>query len=65
MVSWVQLVQSHPEYSVKLQLYLDGKVGDLEFIDFVSDIMEVRDNERMEMRANFELSRDALRFPPS
>jgi hypothetical protein len=60
MVAWTQMVQSNPGYSDNLQLYVDGKIGDLEFIDFVSDIIGARENERTEMRVNFESALDAL-----
>jgi hypothetical protein len=60
MVAWTHLVQSHPDYSVNLQLHVDGKIGDLEFIDFVGDIIGARENERTEMRLNFESALDAL-----
>ena len=64
MVAWVQVVQSHPDYSVNLQLYLDGEIEDVGFIDSVSDMIDSRENERVEMRANFKWAVEAVGIIP-
>ena len=65
MVAWTQVVQSHSDYSLNLQRYVDGEIEDLEFIDLVSDIIGCQENERMKMRANFESALNVLVLSPS
>ena len=65
MVAWVQVVQSHPDYSVNLKLFLDGEIEDVGFIDSVSDVIGSRENERVEMRANFKSAVEAVGIIPS
>ena len=60
MFSWVEVVQSHPEYSVNLDKIADGDMGYEEFIDATSDILGSSDDDKIERRSNFKLAVDAI-----
>mmetsp|Transcript_32531 Transcript_32531/g.56670 ORF Transcript_32531/g.56670 Transcript_32531/m.56670 type:complete len:1231 (+) Transcript_32531:177-3869(+) len=60
MFSWVEVVQSHPEYSVNLDKIADGDMGYEEFIDAISDILGSSDDDKIERRSNFKLAVDAI-----
>ena len=60
MVAWIEVVQSHPQYSLLLEEYVADEIGDEEFIDAVSDMLGSDDKERTTMQKNFELAGDAV-----
>ena len=60
MVAWIEVVQSHPQYSLLLEEYVADEIGDDEFIDAVSDMLGSDDKERTTMQKNFELAGDAV-----
>ena len=60
MVAWIEVVQSHPQYSQLLEEYVVDEIGDDEFIDAISDMLGSDDKERDTMQKNFELAGDAV-----
>jgi len=60
MVAWIEVVQSHPQYSLLLEEYVADEIGDDEFIDAVSDMLGSDDKEKTTMQKNFELAGDAV-----
>ena len=60
MVAWIEVVQSHPQYSLLLEEYVADEIGDDEFIDAVSDMLGSDDKETTTMQKNFELAGDAV-----
>ena len=57
MVAWIEVVQSHPQYSQLLEEYVADEIGDDEFIDAVSDMLG---SDVTLMQKNFELAGDAV-----
>ena len=60
MVAWIEVVQSHPQYSQLLEEYVADEIGDDEFIDAISDMLGSDYKERTTMQKNFELAGDAV-----
>jgi len=60
MVAWIEVVQSHPQYSLLLEEYVADEIGDDEFINAVSDMLGSDDKETTTMQKNFELAGDAV-----
>lgn len=53
-------MQSHPDYSDNLESYVEKSMGDEEFIDAISDILGMREDDKIVMRENFKLAIDAV-----
>jgi len=60
MFAWIELVQSHPDYSELLNSFVDGDTGDEEFISSIMSILGSKENDKIEMLSNFKLAIDAL-----
>ena len=62
MFSWIDQIQSHPEYSDNLIAFVDRDIKNDKFIDLVSDIVGSSEADRIARRANFQLALKALRY---
>ena len=60
MIAWIEVVQSHPEYSEKLDSYVDTGMVDDTYINTVIDILGLKDEDAEEMRSNFDLAIEAV-----
>lgn len=61
MIAWIEMVQSQSGYSQNLESFVDGGMrDDALIVDTVIDVLDIRDEDKEEMRSNFDLAIDAV-----